>query len=353
MGDAAQLVALGEQLRLLADMPVSHGGKQVSGGMSIGCALYPRHGQDGVALMRAADTALNDLKAHGRGGVRLYNERLLAVVQGAAAQCDMARQMVRQAEVLPFYQPKVRLADGQVVGYEALLRRAGDTGSDAVRSCQLDQAFADYDLAMRLAEQMHCQVLADLALWRERGLPVLPVAINASPVEFLRDDFAERLLERAQRYDIPPELLEVEITEQVLAERGASYVVRALAKLKQHGVRVALDDFGTGHSSLTHLRDYPIDCLKVDRSFIAAMEAEPAILAIIKAVISLGPSLQLDIVAEGVETDGQRLLLLAAGCGLGQGFLFSPAVSAAAVARRLAERLEALREPLWPSVGVG
>lgn len=161
---------------------------------------------------------------------------------------------------------------------------------------------------------------------------MLPVAINASPVEFLRDDFAERLLARLAGSGVAPSLVEIEITEQVLAERGSAYVVRALRRLKQAGVRIALDDFGTGHSSLSHLRDYPIDCLKIDRSFISRMEAEPAILAIIRAVATLGPSLGLDLVAEGVENIGQRELLLECGCRLGQGFLYAPALPACAVA---------------------
>jgi diguanylate cyclase (GGDEF)-like protein len=330
------LLALAEQVSQLADSPVTYGGKVINGGMSIGCAVFPRDGRDAASLMRAADTALNDIKANGRGGVRMYCTRLQDIAEAAASQRLLARELVREGRVVPYYQPKVRLHNGGVVGYEALLRWQSVNGQVLEQGCELDEAFGDYELAVRLAEHMHNQVFADMARWGQDGLQVLPVAINASPVEFMRDDFAERLLERLRHFGVAPSLLEVEITEQVLADRGSAYVVRALRKLKQAGVRIALDDFGTGHSSLAHLGDYPIDCLKIDRSFIRRMQAEPAIRAIVAAVATLGPSLQLDLVAEGVEHEHQRLMLIEAGCLLGQGFLYSPAVSSADVAVRLA-----------------
>ena len=338
----AELEAMAGQVRQLAQQPVHYAGQPINGGMSIGCARYPDDGSDAAQLLRAADTALNDLKANGRGGVRAYCARLLEAAEQAAGQLRLARQIVHEAAVLPYYQPKVRLSDGVQVGFEALLRWRLRNGQHQVASCQMDQAFADYELAVGLAEQMHGKVLADMAGWLASGLSVLPVALNASPVEFLRDDFAERLLARAQAHGVPPWLLEVEITEQVLADRGAAFVVRALHKLKDAGVRIALDDFGTGHSSLAHLRDYPIHCLKIDRSFISRMEAEPAIRAIIHAVVTLGPGLQIDLVAEGVENIRQRELLLAAGCRLGQGFLYAPALPAAAAAMRLRQPLQAV-----------
>lgn len=335
------LQQLAETVRQLAYQPIHYAGKVINGGMSVGCARYPADAHSAADLLRAADTALNDLKANGRGGVRMYSARLLHAAEHAAGQLRLARQIVRDGGVVPYYQPKVRLSDGGQVGYEALLRWHSRQDGGMAQGCQMDEAFADYELAVGLAEQMHNKVLADMAGWQRQGLPVLPVAINASPVEFLRDDFAESLLTRAARHQVSPALLEVEITEQVLADRGAAFVVRALHKLKDAGVRIALDDFGTGHSSLAHLRDYPIHCLKIDRSFISRMESEPSIRAIIQAVATLGPSLNIDLVAEGVENLRQRELLLAAGCWLGQGFLYAPALPATAVAQCLANSQQA------------
>ena len=331
----AELLQVAEGISVLAESSVTYAGQVINTGMSIGCAMYPRDARDPAELLKAADTALNDLKANGRGGVRLYSRRLMAIAELAANQRLMARQLVRDGGVVPHYQPKVNLQDGRVVGYEALLRWPCGEDKRMGEDCQLDEAFRDYDLASRLAESMHLQVLADICAWQAQGLEVLPIAINAAPVEFLRDDFAETLLEKLQRFDVDPVLIELEVTEQVLTDRGSAFVARALGLLKDAGMRIALDDFGTGHSSLAHLRDYPIDVLKIDRSFVARMVDEPSIRAIVEAVGKLGPSLRLDLVAEGVENASQRQILIEAGYRIGQGFLYDRAVDAAQVAQRL------------------
>ena len=127
----------------------------------------------------------------------------------------------------------------------------------------------------------------------------------------------------------------LEITEYILGDRGSEYVARALRLLKQAGVRIALDDFGTGHSSFTDLRDYPVDCLKIDKSFVQRMTHERPILAIVKAMCQLGADLSLDIVAEGIETPEQRAVLITAGCRIGQGYLFGRAMCAAETEKRM------------------
>lgn len=340
--DADALMAAADKIGLLSDYPVNYAGQVFNTGMSVGCALYPRDAHDQAGLLKAADTALNDLKANGRGGVRMFSRRLMAFAELAASQRLIARQLVRDAAALPYYQPKVDLRDGTVVGYEALLRWRRPDGDGVEANCQLDEAFRDYELASRLAELMHLQVLADIAGWQARGLQVVPVAINAAPVEFLRDDFAENLLEKMQRFGVSPTLVELEVTEQVLSDRGSAFVARALGVLKSAGMRIALDDFGTGHSSLAHLRDYPIDTLKIDRSFVARMVEEPAISAIVEAIGKLGPSLRLELVAEGVESLCQRQILLRAGYRIGQGFLYDRAIQASEVAARLASGVRLL-----------
>ena len=186
----------------------------------------------------------------------------------------------------------------------------------------VQEAFNDYQLATQIGEAMQHFVLADIARWLQQGLAVLPVSINAAPVEFLRDDYAERLIGHMEHMNLPANLVEVEVTEHMLGERGSEYVIRALKLLKQHGVRIALDDFGTGQSSLAHLRDYPVDCVKIDKDFVQRIEQDSTIRAIVKAVGCLGPSLQLDLVAEGVETEAQRRILQDSGYQLGQGYLF-------------------------------
>ena len=319
------------------ESPITYTGKLINGGLSIGCALFPQDARDASSLMKCADTALNDLKVGGRGGVRMFSPRMLQATEQAAAQLERARQIVRDDAIVPHYQPKVRLIDGTVVGYEALLRWRDVQGRMQSPATVL-AAFKDYELATRIGETMRTKVLADMAHWLELGLPALPVSLNAAPVEFLRDDYAENLLEQLEAYGLPTALIEVEITEHILGERGSGFVIRALNLLKKAGVRIALDDFGTGHSSLAHLRDYPVDCLKIDCDFVRRIGEDPTILAIVKAVGQLGPSLKLDMVAEGVETEAQRHLLLAAGYQIAQGYLFGKASSAEHVEQLLSTR---------------
>ena len=173
---------------------------------------------------------------------------------------------------------------------------------------------------------MQLKVLQDMSDWQKTGLALLPISINAAPVEFLRDNYAETLLKRLAQFNIPYEMIEIEITEQSLSERGSDYVVRALNVLKKAGIRISLDDFGTGHSSLTRLRNYPVDCLKIDRKFIENIETDPAASAIIKAISQIGDSIDLDILIEGIENQQQLEAVKICGCQTGQGFYFYPAL---------------------------
>ncbi|WP_109440649.1 EAL and GGDEF domain-containing protein [Acinetobacter haemolyticus] len=308
------------------DAPITYAGNLINGSMSMGCAIYPRDAKDSSNLMKCADTALNDLKATGRGGFRMFNQQMEIAAQNIAVQLNQARHIIRDDLMVPFYQPKVRLSDGKVVGFEALLR--WQTDDKHIHSpCHIEQAFQDYVLATRISDAIQNKVFKNIAMWLEQGLTVVPISINAAPVEFLKDNYAERLLQRLNLYKIPHHLVEIEITEHILDDRGSDYVIRALNLLKQQGVKIALDDFGTGHSSLTRLRDYPVDCLKIDCEFIRQMNGDEAILAIVQAIIALGPKLALDIVAEGIENSDQLELLKQFGCSIGQGYLFSRAVN--------------------------
>ena len=179
---------------------------------------------------------------------------------------------------------------------------------------------------------MQCQVARDVRAWIDAELPFGRVSINAAPAEFLRDDYAERLLRVLQRHDVPPSFIEVEVTEHAFVERGREYVARALDKVKSAGVTVSLDDFGTGHSSLSHMRDFPVDFIKVDRSYIEQIAKDEEIAALVAGVIHLSCSLGLEVVAEGVETSQQFDLLRSMGCHFAQGYLLGPPVESAGVA---------------------
>ncbi|MNI45788.1 Oxygen sensor protein DosP [compost metagenome] len=234
---------------------------------------------------------------------------------------------MRNNQIRPSYQPKVNLATGAIVGFEALLRwycpQNGIQTPDSV--CE---AFNDYELATKIGETMQMKVFADISAWLASGAEVLPVSLNASPIEFLRDSYAETFLQRLQMFNIPHHLIELEVTEHAFNKHGSKYVLRALQMLKEMGIRIALDDFGTGHSSFTQLMNYPLDCIKLDRDFIRRMNNETAILGIVESMGILGQKLSIDIIAEGIETEQQRQTLCNSGYHLGQGFLFSQAVEA-------------------------
>jgi EAL domain-containing protein (putative c-di-GMP-specific phosphodiesterase class I) len=175
-------------------------------------------------------------------------------------------------------------------------------------------------------------VIRDIRVWRDTGIPFGHVAINAAAAEFRRGDFADRLLERLHASGIPPDAFQVEVTETVFLGRGAEYVERALKTLSAEGVQIALDDFGTGYASLSHLKDFPVSIIKIDQSFVQELEEKRDNAPIIDAVINLGRSLNIKVVAEGIETPIQHHFMVGRGCDFGQGHLYSPAIPAATAA---------------------
>ena len=320
--------------------PIDYCGRAMSAGASIGGAIFPADASSANELFNNADTALYALKESGRGGTRMFHSDMRQEAQLISSQLRLARTAISEESVEPHYQQKVDLRTGKVVGFEALLRWRHASGilqnPDTVA-----EAFKVYELASKIGDCMQRRVFRDMRQWLDDGHLIGFMAINAAPVEFLRDDFAERLLERMGEHGIAPQLVEIEVTEHVFLERGSHFVVRALEVLSAAGVRIALDDFGTGSSSLSHLRDYPVDVLKIDRSFIERMTTDTEVCAIVCAVIDLAKSLKIEIVAEGVETEAQRSLLAENGAALGQGFLFGRAVAATEVPLILEALVEA------------
>ncbi len=325
------LRTLGDQLLAQIVAPLRTERRSISAGASIGGALFPNDARTANDLFKSADTALYALKHEGRGGTRLFDAYMRDDAERSATQLRRARGAVTDRTVVPVYQPKFELDGGRLAGLEALLR-----WRDPRRGLQLpatvEEAFADYELAAKIGELMQHKVAADVRSWIDAGLDVGRVAINAAPAEFLRDDYAERFLATIAEHSLSPSHFEVEVTEHAFVGRAADHVARALAALKAADIRVSLDDFGTGSSSLSHLRDFPVDVVKVDMSFIQQMTENDEIAAIVTAVVRLAASLSIEVIAEGVETAGQLDLLKAMGCHMAQGHLLSAAVEADAVA---------------------
>lgn len=286
-----------------------------------GMAFYPQDGRGARDLLKTADLALYSGKASARGELSRFRPDMRASMQRRTSMLSVARMIARDDRVVPFYQPKVRLSDGALSGFEALLRWRHDTlgiqGPDTIAA-----AFDDLAAAISLGERMLQRVCADLARWRDSGLALTRVAVNLSPAEFRRDDLFDRIMRQLGRYDLPAELLELEVTETVFLGRGADSVGDTLAAFHDAGVTVALDDFGTGYASLKHLREFPVDVIKIDRSFVADLLTDPGDAAIVNAVLGLANQLGIAVVAEGVETPEQAAYLLEQNCGHAQGYLF-------------------------------
>jgi EAL domain-containing protein (putative c-di-GMP-specific phosphodiesterase class I) len=244
--------------------------------------------------------------------------------------------------VKPFYQPKIDLGSGAIVGFEALLRCCLPGRQPKAAGC-VAAAFEDSTLAVKLSDRMVDGVIRDIVAWRASGLAFGHVAINAALAELRRGDFAARLLGKLRAAAIPPSCIQVEVTESVLLGQAIEHIERTFNELAQAGIKLALDDFGTGFASLTHLKRFPIEIIKIDQSFVRDLQIDAEDGAIVDAVVSLGRALKIQVVAEGIETTMQRDFLAALGCEIGQGYLFGSALPAARIATLLAPSGVAVR----------
>ena len=324
--------------------PCVYQGKIIDCHTSIGASLFPRDGRSKAELLKNADVALYVAKSSGRRVLRTFHPDMRADVELRHGMISKARTALEENAIVPYYQPKVELATGRIAGFEALLRwrhaRRGIQAPDTIRA-----AFDDLNLAAEISDRMVDRVISDVRDWLDRGYQFDHVAFNAAAAELRAADFAERLLERLEAAAIPTRCIQVEVTETVFLGRGAEYIEHTLKTLSENGICIALDDFGTGYASLSHLKAFPVDLLKIDRSFVRHLQTTAEDNAIVDAVIGLGKSLRIDVIAEGIETRAQHESLAALGCRYGQGFLYSRPMAATQVGRicagDVAERLAA------------
>jgi diguanylate cyclase (GGDEF)-like protein/PAS domain S-box-containing protein len=333
----SDLTSLGNAVASAIQVPLNIGGHVVRPGVSIGGASWHEDQTDPNDLLTRADAALYAIKRAGRGGFRLFEGRMLDEVKNAARQLARARELINGDDIVVFYQPKFASDGETIAGFEALMRYKGPEGSFELPDT-IAEAFNDHELATGIGEQIHRKVAHDVRRWIDCDVRFERIAINAAPAEFLRDDYAERLLGVLEAYRVPPTFLEVEVTEHAFVERGREYVGRALEVLKSAGVTISLDDFGTGHSSLSHIRDFPVDLIKIDKSYTEKIGKDEEITALVAGVIHLVRGLSLDVVAEGVETVEQLKLLRAMGCHFIQGYLLGMPVDSSRVGEVVSHR---------------
>lgn len=311
--------------------PLKHVGRMIDCRASIGIAIYPDHGRTAQELTKCSDLALTAAKTQ-RGCAAIFSPTMADQFERERQMLSVARAGIAERRIVPHYQPKLDLRSGQLVGFEALMRCDSING-EAMLPEAFAHAFNDRELASEISAQILTRILRDVRRWMNQKVPFGHIAINTCAADFYDDSFAERLLVQIGNYGLDPRSFEIEVTEGVFLGRGAHHVARALALLSKSGIRIALDDFGTGFASLTHLKQFPVDILKIDRSFIAGIGKRPDDTAIVRALIGLGRSLGIETVAEGVETVDQATFVKSHGCDVGQGYLYGYAVPADAIPR--------------------
>ena len=322
INDKAEVAFAAEKIVERLREPFIHDGRLLDCRGSIGASLYPEQGQQKSELLKQADLALFVAKSAGRTQWVIFDPAMRAELQTRASMLTMTREALRDDRVFPYYQPKIDLRSGAPAGFEALLRWRDPKGKVHLPGT-IAAAFDDADTALAISDRMLSCAAADMRRWLDEGVPFGHVAINASAIDFGAGDFAERLLERLRQAAIPASRVQLEVTETVFLGRGAECVETTLNQLSEAGIRIALDDFGTGFASLSHLKRFPVDVLKIDRSFVSNLATDAGDAAIIRAVIDMSKNLEIEVVAEGIETQVQRRFLADSGCHYGQGYLFA------------------------------
>ncbi len=302
-------------------------------GCSIGIAMYPADGGSLDALINCADTAMHRVKERGRGNFRFYQPQMNVDLLARMKLDHAMRQALEQGLFRLHYQPKVLLESGRMAGAEALLRWRDATLGDVSPGVFIPLA-EESGFIIALGSWVLDEAVRQAAQWQHAGRPVM-VAINVSALQFQQVDFVQRVAQALARENLAPQLLELELTESILVQ-GVEEAMQRLDALAAMGVGLAIDDFGVGYSSLAYLKKFPIQTLKIDRSFVMGLPDNESDYAIVSAIINLGHALKLKVVAEGVETLEQRDVLLALGCDQYQGFLFSKGLPAAEFERLLA-----------------
>lgn len=323
-GSPEQVADLVERIRRSVSAPVAAGGTEVVPGTSIGVALFPRDGATADKVMRAADAAMYHAKAMGKNNCQFYSAELNRLVhQHLLLEASLGRAIGNHEMVLG-YQPKVDLRSGRMVGAEALVRwnhpERGLIGPDS-----FIPVAEQTGLIVPLGEWVIDEACGALRSLRGLGVEDFVISVNLSLRQLRQRQFVKRLEDSLRRHDVPPECLELEVTESLLMDRPDE-AREALGQLKALGVRLSIDDFGTGYSSLSQLQAFPVDHIKIDRSFLGA-GVDDGHGVITRAIIALGHSLKLKVIAEGVETHEQVEFLRTHDCDEMQGYYFSPALS--------------------------
>jgi diguanylate cyclase (GGDEF)-like protein len=308
--------------------------KQLQINASIGVSTYPDDGADSEALIHRADTAMYEAKKLGRNNCQFFRAEMQVRVLEWQSLEGSLRSALERREFTLVYQPKINLSTGEISGVEALLRwNHPDRG--LIQPLKFVPIAEESGLIVPIGQWVLLEACRQARTWMEPGLPPIRIAVNVSALQFAAKDFLSSVRAALISTGMDPHNLELELTETVLMQDVES-AVQTLRALKAIGVQLAVDDFGVGYSSFSYLRKFPLDALKVDRSFINDISSNPHNATILSALIGIGKSLNQRVVAEGVETEEQLHFLQKQGCSEGQGYFFCRPI----IAEKFAQFLE-------------
>jgi diguanylate cyclase (GGDEF)-like protein/PAS domain S-box-containing protein len=339
-GDTAIMIA--KRLQACMREPISLNGRDVIVGGSFGIAIGSSRKESASDLLRKADVAMYDAKANGKNTCSVFNERLDSTAMQRLELESELRQALARDELRIYFQPIVSLKDRRIQGVEALVR-----WQHPRRGLLAPSEFIPLAESTGLIVDVGCRVLEEsfrcVHEWQAAGAEPLMLGINYSSRQLQHADFVDTFLDAARRHGVDPSCVTIEITESNLIEDPDGTGAK-LGRLRQEGVHVAIDDFATGYSSVKYLKQFPVDVLKIDRSFVAEIAKDSRDQDVARAVIALARAFDLGVIAEGVETEEQAAVLLRLGCGHAQGYLFAAPMPAADCRAMML----ALRHAEWP-----
>jgi diguanylate cyclase (GGDEF)-like protein/PAS domain S-box-containing protein len=318
-------VPVAEKLLAAVSEPILIEGQSVAVSPSIGIAVFPRDGDTTEELIKNADAAMYLAKERGRSNYQFFNKGLAESAQRAFQLETRMREAIRDNAFVLHYQPQVRVADGAVIGVEALIRWP-QPGGEWIEPNEFIPVAEQRGLVTTIGRWVLREACRQAKAWQDEGLAPLPVAVNLSPIEFRQRDFAVEVERVLMETGLEARWLAFELTERMLMG-DLQEMARTLEALKRLGVGLSIDDFGTGHSSLMHLKRFPIDKLKIDRTFVRDMPGDADDMAITGAVIDLARNMGIVSIAEGVDRLDQLEFLRARGCDEAQGYLFCRAMA--------------------------
>ena len=329
LASAAALGPICENILQILTQTTRIDGFDVSANASAGASIFPDDASSSAELLQHADLAMFSAKANGRNTYRRFSPELAHEAKARGKLVNDLRAAVAQRQFVVWYQPQLDLATHKLIGLEALVRWQHPT-RDIVLPDEFIATAEDQGLIDEIGAFVTEQAVAQTARWSQQYQRTLRIAINVSALELRSKAYAERLHDTLRRHNMPPERVDIEITERVFVDTH-TYALEALKHLRSLGVKIALDDWGVAYSAISYLRKFPVDVVKLDRSFIGGLPESATDRSIVRALLTLARDLKLRVVAEGIERLGQLSFLQSHGCPEGQGFLFSKALSAADV----------------------